>query len=926
MKWLCSLLVVCCAVSGVAQTFGPFIVKDGTITIDAPRFRLIFTHGCLTSIDNKLDHTIYTVDTADKGVAPSWGLVAIKPGSAGGQLSSYESPTAGSTCTVQAIRGGISVQYTGLTREDGKRALPKETLTLDMTLDTATGDLCITQRGEGAYNTTGIALGVANLRADHEYLIPAREGLLLDRTVADGKNLLAPPSMLLRFAPSLFIGRSATGAFMLWNEVPSIPYTPITYTKRDNAFAFSLLTPAQYPWVTTDRVASVTWRFNTFSSWIEPVRRYQQFLEGPAGFVPLAQRTLKWPADIYFLCQRPFSLTPSIEACKTMLRDPSCALIYGVDEIDGTTVNFQHFLDYQFRPQLTDEIVKAHEAGMRVQLYSYYNLVWSSQTEKTGQYNSLRLFNTDDPSWGKYELGYFNVNVANNAFRKALIEKYVALAKETRADSFYLDTAFSQEMNGPLVDGQTPTEGQQLFQRDFAAALPNMTLEAEASSPRVMDPVHGNQFTMTLAGKQYYGFRRDYPGYQLYTDHAFPITALLFNRFVKIHGLNDTDEGEIGHWTRDIYEKTGMCELTFIDDGYNYSGRMAVATNGLARLLREHINLFSTRKLKITLPDHWQAGVRSYFQATDNTLFAFTEIPGGSELVEQRQGKPIIHYARITGGSPIPDGLSIPGWPCLAPDGTPAGLNPQKRYCLFPNVTRPRFTVSGMPATAYLDAWRLISNGIALDLTTPEGNTTEAAFSIQLPKDQASAYALTSTGITRVISGDTVRCTIPGTLTIVTNQPAEVNNDVALLPIEPKEGTLNGCGYEGNPEPTQGGTISGRVTSNFQGVTTAATGWYRPGNYDAQLTLLETPLLLPAGSTPELRLSAGNWGCQPYTLQVCVNGTVIATLVDDGKVEKIHRVSLTQYTGKPFLLSLRFRGASINLAGPVIILDGKAAN
>lgn len=198
MKWLCSLLVVCCAVSGVAQTFGPFIVKDGTITIDAPRFRLIFTHGCLTSIDNKLDHTIYTVDTADKGVAPSWGLVAIKPGSAGGQLSSYESPTAGSTCTVQAIRGGISVQYTGLTREDGKRALPKETLTLDMTLDTATGDLCITQRGEGAYNTTGIALGVANLRADRSIEGNERVNVgigFMAICTSSGSPLVIPPSM-----------------------------------------------------------------------------------------------------------------------------------------------------------------------------------------------------------------------------------------------------------------------------------------------------------------------------------------------------------------------------------------------------------------------------------------------------------------------------------------------------------------------------------------------------------------------------------------------------------------------------------------------------------------------------------------------------------------------------------------------------------
>ena len=915
---------------------GPFQADERGAWIETPRYRVRFERGCVTEVHSKLDGVRYTRGEALAldDAAFRFGLLAIKQTTApeimGPQQEGCEKPTDKSKVAVEETPAGLTIKYTGLHRPAGDINLPQASIQAKLSIEEATGDLLMTMRGEGAYNTTGVALGLTNLDAAHEYLAPAREGLLLDKTVPDGAEALAPWWMGVRFAPSLIIGRTDKGAFMLWNQDPSMPYTPIYYLKRGGMYSFFFETRNQFPWYNTDAAQSVVWRFNTFPSWQEAVRRYSRWLEEGAGFVPLGVRPPKWAADIYFISSRPFTFEPAVAACKAMFEDPSCVLIYGVDMTEGTGANRANFVAYKHRANLVPDIQLAHKAGMKTQLYSYYNIVWNwpETVDAFNKYKYLRVFLPFNPGWGRFEYGYYNVNPASDEFRKALVQRHVELIRQTGADGFYLDTAFCQGLEGPLVDGHTTVEGQRLFQKEVSEALPDVATEAEFTTPSVIHPARGHHFTMTY-GSQLHEYRLQYEAYRLYADHPFPITSLIWGRFVKMHGLDHqvtAQEGEPGHWLRDFYERTGMCELTYVSDGYAFTGKMAAAPGGIPRLLREHVNLFGKRRLKIHLRDDWPREVRSFYKAKDGAVFAFKDIPGGSALVEQQPAGETAHYARIRGDAAPPAGLGMSGWPCVDAAGRPAALNPAKWYCLFRQVEAPPVRVTGLPNGVYLDAWRVADAACVLDFRTADGQPKDIQVSVE-PAKGGEVRVLTEKEVLVVAQGRAFTLTVPGPLVLLTGEPRRVMQDISLLTAGDDVKTLPviGSAYEGYAEAI--GQAAVQRKTEFAGAKDALSLYIQTGFEGREGCLAERTIVLDekAALNPELVFHAGGYGSKPYVIDVLVNGRAAATIKDDGKDPQTHRVPLKACVGRPVHLSLRLKAEGLLFTGPVVVLDAKPA-
>ncbi len=302
------LLTVVLATAAGAATFA---VDGGAVTIDTARYRAGWRDGCLVSWRTKLpapaELTVGGAMTPEQ--IPS-GLCSL----AGQEQAAREQhhpwnflkldatfpaqhpAGAQSKLSTARIPGGLRLTYQGLTGE------PDATLVQELVVEEGSGDLLLRQTATSPNpGVVGIAFSLLNVRGDIELAMPYFGGQRWGREFAEGRVIGIAYTQF--WHAGLVIGEvPGGGSFMVWAEDPNMrpKYFYLRHQGTTQGLSFEGL--PESPYDTRTSAELFTWRLNTFAgSWVEPARRYRDWLVKTHHLVKRSERPSNWVDDIALL-------------------------------------------------------------------------------------------------------------------------------------------------------------------------------------------------------------------------------------------------------------------------------------------------------------------------------------------------------------------------------------------------------------------------------------------------------------------------------------------------------------------------------------------------------------------------------------------------------------------------------------------------
>jgi hypothetical protein len=147
------------------------------------------------------------------------------------------------------------------------------------------------------------------------------------------------------------------------------------------------------------------------------------------------------------------------------------------------------------------------------------------------------------------------------------------------------------------------------------------------------------------------------------------------------------------HWGMDLMEKRGDLAANYLQNPTLYTGGAAPFDKWRNELWLDRLRavLFARHGLRAAFPEDWDRGVLTYFKAADGQEFRYERRPWGSAFVQGTGSAATMQYGRIRGVTHADTRGGIAGWAFHNEKG-PAGLHPDRAYCLDPAAPFPAVT------------------------------------------------------------------------------------------------------------------------------------------------------------------------------------------------------------------------------------------
>ncbi|MCM8769771.1 MAG: hypothetical protein NC911_08935, partial [Candidatus Omnitrophica bacterium] len=272
----------------------------------------------------------------------------------------------------EKIPGGIRLTFSGLAGDE------KGSLIQEVTIEEKTGDLCL--RFIGKSNLPGVfgtAFSLLNLRKDISFITPYFSGQRWTPDYAKGKILnLACGSVF--YCAGLIIGEVPEGGyFIVWAEDPRLRGKFFRRYNGEEAQALNFEYHTDAPYENNPETTSCVWHFNTYGkSWLEPAKRYKDWMIETFKPIPRAKRTSSWVDEIALV----WPTTPTEEEMKKMaeLIEPKRVLIHHwgfLDQFNRRIPEYRLPPTGQISEKHIEMIKKFHSFGYRFGIYTSLALV-----------------------------------------------------------------------------------------------------------------------------------------------------------------------------------------------------------------------------------------------------------------------------------------------------------------------------------------------------------------------------------------------------------------------------------------------------------------------------------------------------------------------------------------------------------------------
>jgi hypothetical protein len=689
--------------------------------VETERYRAEFREGVLTGFLNKLTKEEYlSKDAKTETLVPHLptGLGtqnAVPERDAARQLFMWpwgeqpvdtnwpnqHFPDAKSAFTFSAKDDANAVlTYKDLT--NGKDRFADETFALEVAVDAKTGDLLVTPSVEsprgGVY---GCGLTLSALAPEVTVEAPIFEGVRLDRH-------MQPMLWANRWAnvwdyAFVALNGEKTGAVGLWCQDAELKYYK-TLFYLVNAQGLSLAVQAMNipPFDGLKTSKPVTWRMQAFDkSWAQAAARFRDWRLQNVKIAPRPD----WVKKLSFMTfgmqkTDPHNTLPWLERFfegKNLDR----VIVWAPDvRAAGFDKNHANNTPYE---GFKEDTKKYKEKNLKLMVYLQPMIMWGADPKTDRERQGLKLAREADTRTPF--LASNNVVVAYQdqhhlgypGWQRWFLDWVKEYIQADGANGIYHDQSYicPIDVRGP-INGMTASQG-----------MADYFYKAATENP---DSIHGTEHMMEVnnVGASLglgCGILWGTPGYET-KNQIGPRGSMNWQRIEKaspvcnaLHYPNGAifafphvssfGKGPIRfHHGMDQVERRG--DLPAIGC-WEYPSYMRVPFEFWANemwLDRQRALLFVRNGLRPAFPEDWDRKVLSYFKGANGEDFRYEELPWGSAFAQYKDGKRIVHYARITGVTRAAVAGAIVDWPCYDDQG-PAGLDPAITYCLDGSLARP---------------------------------------------------------------------------------------------------------------------------------------------------------------------------------------------------------------------------------------------
>jgi hypothetical protein len=600
----------------------------------------------------------------------------------------HHSPSAASKCEFKAKDDShATVVYTGLT--DGTKPYPDETLSLELAIDTDTGDLLITpianspRKGVYSSSLTVSALGPA-ITAE----APIFDGVRLDRNMQ--------PMLWVNqwggywdYAFLAFNGYKK-GAVAVWCQDPELKYYKyLDYLINQEGISFSFTGMNLPPFDDLKEAGTVTWRIQAFDKgWSQAVARFRDWR---LKNVKIASRP-DWAKQISFVNGGVNASKSWVDLLETYLGPSNLdrTITFGAT-IRGEGFDQNHANNTPYKG-FKEDMKYWKQKGPKMMAYLQPMIMWSPSPKGDRETAAVEAHKKADtvsvfqkPREAKSQPYIDQHHLGQPDWQRWFLDWVKEYIQDYGSDAVYHDQSYHcpVDARGLAIGGMTSPQGMADYFYKAQTENPNSIHGTEH-----MTEVNNVGASLGIGSGILWGTAESMRRQRI--DHPSPICNALhypngaifsFPHYSQITSRNL----QRIHWGMNISEGRGELAYAAIQ------GADAAASQGLVNerwmdVLRSHT--FVHKGLHAVFPEDWDRSVLSYFKGAKGEDVRYVKTAWGSAFIEITGNATNLLYGRIHGTPYARAEGGVYGWPLYNAKG-PAGLNPSRYYVLDPNLKRP---------------------------------------------------------------------------------------------------------------------------------------------------------------------------------------------------------------------------------------------
>jgi hypothetical protein len=732
-------------------------LNGATVTVETVRYRAEFAGLALTALHNKLTGETYAgapapdPAAADRAGRAGLALESLRPGV---PVKVY-APGPRTAVQSERVPAGASVRFRGL--HCGEEFDAGLRLTLDLQVDTATGDLLIRPQAHAEIEEVfgardrGLlhaAVRVAGLDEGLRLVVPASDGFSVTRdNVASNWTWSARWPQFWEAA--LLIAEGAKGSVAIWADEPALRYGRTLGLARDGGWHATLAFETSDQIQRCTALTGAVWRLNVFDgNWLQPAARYrEQMARQWPDLQPRKGRTPDWADRVRIFITGPTPDPATAEKFAALVPRDSLAVftcqewLRGWNEGDIQRLNkgMDYFpnwpLDnpthYEARPDMPAKFAALEKLG--IHLFPYTNptiVTWGHPwLQKVG---GARAY-----------LGY-------RFWQRLYPELCADVVQRYGVSGIYEDCSWVVARNTQgEPDGDNWYNGSARMRQYFRQLLPAVALCGERNNEVAW---RGQRFALSITQ---------------WPEHAHPIVTYLCEPYLRMWNLQLQPAGFDADDTRGW-----LTPWPFTFDENPIQER---------RILRQRGLVFAREQLASAWPVTWDPAVMHYFRSASGEEYRFVR-DRGTRFVKQTPAGPETIYWRLSGVSAAEVGpMGIEGW--VGYDGRQAsGLNPRAVYPVFDGVRRPPVTLAGVPAGFHLTQCVVRDTYWVAALAADDPKAAPREATLTLRADGVTLKGVCGAKADAPAGPQTaVRLTLPGTLAAYWGAPVALSDSDELL-------------------------------------------------------------------------------------------------------------------------------------------------
>ncbi len=723
-------LTVIASLAGVLAAEPEFTKSERGVVVQTDRYRVEIADGVLVGLTNELTGEQYLYRRANLdavlphlpgGLGTQHGEDALAAAAklydipwashpADAKLPNQHYPAPDSEFELeQDSSTQATLTWTGLIDGHGGE-FADESYALRVAVEEGTGDLML---------TPSVKSPRPGVYAANVVIAPVDLGVTIEAPIWDGIRLThdMPHRLWRNRWPSYWdhqfiaLNGRETGAIGVWAADAELRYKDLFYLVNDEGIAVSLSSMNTPPFEKLIAAEGVTWHVQAFDHhWAQAAAAYRKWRDANRTF---AERP-DWALGISFVSNGVNAAPNWLGVLETFFdgRDLERTATF------AATIRAANFdtMHYDNRPYegFGEHMEAWHDVGAKLLAYLNPMTMWGREggqhkrteadtkiMEMAHASDTTRIFAGEEGVrhrfYSKHHLGY-------PPWREWFINWVDRYIQEYGAQGVYHDETYIAPVdNRGLINGMTPVQ-----------ALADYFLTVNAHNP---DSIHATEHLQeaNLAGASlgigagvHWGTAESGMRMQR-IRHPSAVSAALHYPYGVIWGFPHQShivsrrDAVKHHWGMDQRERRAQIPGFALQYQPLYRGQIAPYDKweNELRIDRVRALTFVRNGLRPLFPTDWAPNVLSYFRGVDGQEYRYEQTDWGTRFVTIDGGEPRMIYGRAHGVYSADTDAGIRNWAFYNEQG-PGGLLPERYYCVWPDIERPKAYFSGQFTDAFV--------------------------------------------------------------------------------------------------------------------------------------------------------------------------------------------------------------------------------